>query len=287
MFTYDHNSNSTNPNNQIWYTSSDGMIVTPYDSSAFGVSIVSNTYSEDKGVIVFSDDVHYIDYKAFYNRTSLTSIIIPDGVTSIGDWAFRSCSSLESITIPESVTNIGDYAFANCSSLISVNIPDNLTEIGEYAFLGCNNLPIYKYIRYADTYAVSTSSNKNTYSFKPGTRFIGNSFTYNNRLLTSIEIPEGVIFVGDGAFANCSQLTTVTLPSSIIKIGNHAFFNIASISLVCKATIPPLLGGDMFSSILSLNKLTIYVPKESVDSYKSHAGWSDYADRIFEISPYI
>ena len=50
---------------------------------------------------------------------SLTSIEIPEGVTSIGEWAFASCSSLTSIVIPRSVTSIGDYAFSSCSTLTS------------------------------------------------------------------------------------------------------------------------------------------------------------------------
>lgn len=84
-------------NNEIWYTSSDGNIVTPYNTNVFGANIVSNTYSDGKGVITFDDDI-----------------------TTIGDCAFIECSSLTSVTIPDSVTKIGVYTFYNCSSLTSV-----------------------------------------------------------------------------------------------------------------------------------------------------------------------
>ena len=77
---------------------------------------------------------------AFYSCTSLTSITIPDSVTSIGNWAFYSCDSLTSIVIPESVTSIGRYAFSGCDSLTSVVIPDSVTSIGEYAFSSCDSL---------------------------------------------------------------------------------------------------------------------------------------------------
>ena len=61
----------------------------------------------------------------YSSRSSITSVIISDGVTSIGERAFYYCSSLTSVTIPNSVTSIGDYAFYNCSSLTSVTIPNN------------------------------------------------------------------------------------------------------------------------------------------------------------------
>jgi len=77
---------------------------------------------------------------AFSSCSSLTSITIPEGVTSIADSAFSYCSSLTSITIPDSVTSIGSSAFANCTGLTSVTIPDSVTSIGSYAFQSCTNL---------------------------------------------------------------------------------------------------------------------------------------------------
>ena len=98
----------------IFYTSSDGEVITPYKTNAFGANILSNVYENGKGVITFDGAVTTIGSDAFFNRSSLTSITIPDGVTSIGYAAFSDCSSLTSITIPDSVTKIGDSAFSNC-----------------------------------------------------------------------------------------------------------------------------------------------------------------------------
>ncbi len=77
---------------------------------------------------------------AFSGCSSLTSITIPNSVTSIGNYAFSGCSSLTSITIPDSVTSIGNYAFSGCSSLTSVTIPDSVTGIGNNAFEDCSSL---------------------------------------------------------------------------------------------------------------------------------------------------
>ena len=80
------------------------------------------------------DSVTEIDWRAFEDCTSLTSITIPDSVTSIGNWAFNGCTSLTSITIPNSVTEIGWYAFDGCTSLTSITIPNSVTWIGINAF---------------------------------------------------------------------------------------------------------------------------------------------------------
>ena len=94
---------------------------------------VSGDYSIKQGIKVIADS-------AFNDCTSLTSITIPDSVTSIGDSAFNSCSSLTSVTIPNSVTSIGESAFSYCSSLTSITIPNSVTGIGDYALSNCTSL---------------------------------------------------------------------------------------------------------------------------------------------------
>ncbi|MCM1131559.1 MAG: leucine-rich repeat domain-containing protein [Anaeroplasma bactoclasticum] len=81
-----------------------------------------------------------IEKYAFKGCSDLTSITIPESVTSIGESAFSYCSSLTSITIPESVTSIGKSAFFYCSSLTSITIPESVTSIGESAFSSCEKL---------------------------------------------------------------------------------------------------------------------------------------------------
>ena len=126
--------------NEIWYTSSDGNVVSPHYDNYFGATIVSHTYENGKGVITFDGPVTIIGFYAFYNCYSLTSVTIPNSVTSIGEGAFCGCSSLTSVIIPNSVTRIGERVFGNCSSLTSVNIPKSVPSIGSYTFIDCLSL---------------------------------------------------------------------------------------------------------------------------------------------------
>ena len=137
-------SNAPQPQNEIWYTSKDGDIVEPYTkryiSEVFGANIVSNTYQDGKGVIVFDDNVKRIGSLAFKGCTNLTSISIPEGVTKIMDSSFANCTSLTSITIPYGVTDINGTAFCECTNLTSIIIPNSVVRIGDGAFSGCKSL---------------------------------------------------------------------------------------------------------------------------------------------------
>ena len=90
-------------------------------------------------------DVSFLEYlekipRRCFIGVQITSITIPDSITSIGPHAFVNCFSLKSITIPDSVTSIGDYAFLNCKSLTSITIPNSVTSIGINICHGCHSL---------------------------------------------------------------------------------------------------------------------------------------------------
>ena len=82
----------------------------------------------------------YISYETFRYCSSLTSITLPDGLTSIGDAAFDWCTSLSSVTMGDKVQDIGRLAFAYCESLREITIPGRVDDIGEWAFRDCVNL---------------------------------------------------------------------------------------------------------------------------------------------------
>ena len=212
-------------NNEIWYTSSDGNIVTPNITSALP-TIVSNTYKDGKGVIKCASDITSIGTNAFNGCSSLSSVMIPNSVTSIGNYAFMNCNSLTSIEILDSVTSIGEDAFFGCKSLTSVMIPNSVTSIGDGAFYGCSGL---------------TSIN-----IPNSVTSIGVECFRSCSGLTSVTIPDSVTSIGDIAFRNCGSLVSVTIPNSVTSLGEDAFYNCGSLASVIIGNSVIIIGSWAF-----------------------------------------
>ena len=164
---------------------------------------------------------------AFSYCNSLTSIIIPESVTSIGDQAFNGCQSLISMTIPESVTSIGDRAFQSCSSLSSITIPESVVSMGGRTlitsldismFSGCSSLKTAGPIGGGYDYEFGWTSSI------PDDAFSGCSG------LTRIIVPESVTSIGDCAFNGCSNLTNIIIPKGVTNIGSRAFWNCSDLT---------------------------------------------------------
>ena len=81
-----------------------------------------------------------IEANCFKGNTTIKSVVIPEGITSMGNAVFYGCTNLESVTIPSTVTNTGNAAFYNCTSLKFVKIADGVKSIGNSAFRGCTSL---------------------------------------------------------------------------------------------------------------------------------------------------
>ena len=293
--------------NEIFYTSKDGKVVTPNNPDVFGAVIVSNTYANGLGVIVFDRAVSSVGDKAFYFRNNLTNIVLPDGVTSIGTsafeycdgltnisipnsvtiietYAFYSCDNLTSITIPNSVSSIGYGAFASCDNLTSITIPNSVTSIGQYAFASCDNLTsiaIPNSVTSIGYYAFRYCTSLVSVNIGTGVKTIGDDTFRGCSSLTSINIPDNVTTIRFRAFQECSSLESVVIGAGVEYIIDDAFrYCYALKSVTCKPTTPPTGGSNMFEGISSTAK--IYVPTGSGDAYTAKQYWSDYASLITE-----
>lgn len=255
-----------------------------------------------------------IDQNAFWGCKSLKSITIPSSVT---DWpptvdqqvggynrAFSGCTSLSEVILSEGLTTLGDYTFEDCVSLTKITIPSSMTDLGFRAFSGCNSLTTInveegnsKY--YSENNCVIESSTKKlvlgcgTSTIPSNIEIIGSfAFDSYDSLKGDLVVPEGVVEIQNSAFINCSGITNIILPTTLISIYANlnsfrnmypSFYGCSALeSITIQASAPPTLdGSSAFSDLDSLSH--IYVPAEAVDAYKAASGWSDYADLISAI----
>lgn len=243
-------------NNEIWYISSDDNIIEP-DTYYFSGTIVSNTYGNGKGVIVFEDDLTEIWKNAFRDCNKLIAITIPNGVTIINSYAFSDCSSLIDISISQNITTIGFGAFSNCHQLKDILLPYNLTYITQQAFAYCEKIE-----RIIIPNSVTT---------------IEGAAFQNCESLKEVVLSNNIVAIQGNLFWNCISLNEIIIPDNVTKI-EDAFNNCTSLELIyCKPLTPPILGLNGLGIPV---KTIIYVPEESVEQYKSDVNWSQYASQI-------
>lgn len=185
--------------NEIWYTSKDGNVVTPYSTNGFGANLKSNQYADGQGVMTFDGPVTKIGYNSFYEVSNIESMVLPSSVLEIDDRAFFY-SSLESITINDGVTRIGDYVFSR-SRLGSIVVPDSVTEIGTFAF---------------------STNILSEVTLGSGLTEIGRIFHQCG--IKEIVIPDSVTAIKEQAFEECYYLKKVVLGKGVKTVEPTAFF---------------------------------------------------------------
>ncbi len=221
------------------------------------------TWTFENGTLTISGDGAISDYTwrgAPWNsiRTSITDVLIGDGVTGIGSYPFSDCK-FTNITLPDSIINIGSYAFYGCGALESITIPDSVTSIGNKAFSGCSVLTDIYFDGTAAKWSALTESCEGldgvtvhypcgddlTWTFKDGILTIegegeipdfSDSSTAPWYLfrenITDVVIEDGVTSIGSNAFKEYSALANITFSGSITNIETNAFSGCSALTYI-------------------------------------------------------
>lgn len=281
-------------------------------------------YSPEKEIAYIDRDLYYAPYtqdKAFVQASSNlpTGDILPlreitlngktYAVDAIPSGAFEDCANITSVTIPENISTIGFDAFENCNKLTDVTIADSkdvlimtansykiysqftgcpienlhygrnisgtgifvgkdkivnltfgemVTEIAESAFMGCSSL-------------IGVSLPNNVTS-------IGAGAFYGCENLKAIDFSQSVTQIGDYAFSNCTSLPVVYIPVKVAKIGSGAFYNNTALrSIYSPTSTPASLGDNVFNGVDKYN-CVLYVPAGAYEIYLKADQWKDFID---------
>ena len=186
---------------------------------------------------------------SFANCSSLTDMLLPDGLEVLDSYALKGCTQLRVDYLPESIMTINrDVFYENTNMLDDVVLPNLTGSLGGGAFAKTN---IKRVLNLGNITATNTSS-----AYYP-TNY------------------------GAGPFAGCVELELLKLPSSLTSIGSALAAGCTSLkAILVNATTPPTLGNNCFENT---NSCPIYVPDDSVEAYKNATNWSKYASRIKSI----
>ena len=274
-----------------WDTNGDGELS---KAEAAAVTSLGTVFRRNTSIKTF-DELQYftglkeIDMNAFNRCENLTSIIIPNSVSSIGAHSFQLCA-LTSITIPNSVINIDSYAFNQLDDLTTITFPSSLESIGEHAFSSCGLtsliLPISlktispwafsgcrsitsisvsngnKYLDSRDNCNAVIESSSNTLILGCKNTNIPSSVTsientaFSHCGLTNITIPNSVINIGYGAFYGC-DFTSITIPNSVRSIGELAFAYSYGLTNIIIPNSVTSIGKQSFAGCRNLSSLII------------------------------
>lgn len=255
--------------------------------------------------------------------SNLRSVTVTGGNILYG--AFMDCSMLTSITMPNNITSIESVAFSMCSGITSITLPNGIIYVGSGAFGGCSGLTSVYYMGTISSWCGITFDGSDESGTNP--LYYAHNLYINNELIkeieipgtvteikqgvfcgwngTSVVIPSGVTSVASYAFCGCNYLNDVVLPNSLTSIGTKTFkscvvftqvvipenvtaiyayafsscINVQSVTLYA-TTPPPTFSSDAFSGSGGISSCPIYVPAESVSTYKSASEWASLSSRI-------
>ena len=239
-------------------------------------------YNEQPDGLIYAGNVAY-KYKGTMPQG--TEIVLKEGTVSVTESAFYGCSSLTSVTIPNSVTTIGSSAFYGTAWYNEH--PDGLVYAGNVAYKYKGTMPQGTEIVLKEgTVSVTESafsgcSGLTSITIPCSVTSIGGSAFWGCSGLTSVTILNGVTSIGSYAFLGCSGLTSVTIPNSVTAIDKYAFEDCSGLKDVfCNATDVPSTSKVAFGYNMTMESITLHVPQVSIDAYKKTSPWNEFGNIV-------
>ncbi len=200
-----------------------------------------------------------------FTNTPITSVTVPESVTSLGTNVFQNCKSLTEAYLPGSVTTPGAGTFYGCTELRHVTLSEGMTTVSQNMFRDCNNLE--------KIVAAGEESEGETVSVKlPSTVKTIGTWTFTNcKKITSAEIPANVTSLGSNTFDGCSSLASVELPSTLTTLGAYCFRNTALAELVLPASLGNTTSSDIINGCPS--DIKVYVTNQGAPKTAGTYTW--------------
>lgn len=251
----------------------DHTLAYSFDYENMTVTVVGFEEGQDVADVEIPETVSYDGYtfnvtsigNSAFRETILSSIVIPECVTSIGSGAFANCLDLKTVNLPKNLTKIEGLLFEYCSSLDKIIIPDGVTEIGWGAFRNCKNLKSIVIPNSVTTIGV---------------------IAFNNAGLTSIVLPNKLTTIEQWTFGNCNKLERIDIPKNVKNIQSGAFYGCTGLKdLFCYALNPPVVESESAFNEVSA---TLHVPNSALDAYQTASVWSQFENIVgFDVEPVV
>ena len=178
-----------------------------------------------------------------------------------------------------------DSSTGKLTSYAQGDVVSNLSDEVAHAFISEGLAKAYTALGVSGNISITANGQYSVADYAGATVNVPDFKNLVDRSITSVtaDMLAGVTKIGDVAFGGCSSLASVEIPATVNLISGMAFYSCSSLtSLTVLAITPPALIQGAFDG--TSNDLIIYVPAESVDTYKAAENWSSYEGKIQAIS---
>lgn len=209
------------------------------------------------------DNVETIEVYAFSNARQLQELHLPDSLTSLGRYAFEECRSLRTVKIPTKLKEIPWYAFQYCSSLQSVELHDSITGIGDYAFRNCDlrEITLPQSTTWVGGYAFYGNANLSKVTLNEGLVDIW-TYAFQNTAIDTLNCPSTLRNIYSNAFRDCTNLRQINLNEGLTRIESGALANNKATEIVLPSSLEYCAGGAFYDcdSLITIEARSVMPP---------------------------